>query len=243
MWEGLFIDITGDTIVNKISLGNIYKPPKNNNNNQNITDFIHEITPIVHVLANENSYAILLGDFNIDLLKVNERELFSNLIDVLCSNGFLPNITVPTRFSTNSCSLIDQIYVKVPIGHNVINSSIAGVIISNLSDHLPCFLSLSILQSKVIPPKFVTVNPYKASDVLNFIVGLENCNLNNILNYDLSTHPNQTYDIINKTLSDVRNKHMSIKIVTFNRYKHKIKVECPTVWSTQRQIRPFLHMY
>ena len=21
------------------------------------------------------------------------------------------------------------------------------------------------------------------------------------------------------------------------------KVECPTVWSTQRQIRPFLHMY
>ena len=22
-----------------------------------------------------------------------------------------------------------------------------------------------------------------------------------------------------------------------------IKVECPTVWSTQRQIRPFLHMY
>ena len=22
-----------------------------------------------------------------------------------------------------------------------------------------------------------------------------------------------------------------------------VKVECPTVWSTQRQIRPFLHMY
>ena len=26
-------------------------------------------------------------------------------------------------------------------------------------------------------------------------------------------------------------------------YFDKFKVECPTVWSTQRQIRPFLHMY
>ena len=26
-------------------------------------------------------------------------------------------------------------------------------------------------------------------------------------------------------------------------WKANIKVECPTVWSTQRQIRPFLHMY
>ena len=25
--------------------------------------------------------------------------------------------------------------------------------------------------------------------------------------------------------------------------KKSIKVECPTLWSTQRQIRPFFHMY
>ena len=28
-----------------------------------------------------------------------------------------------------------------------------------------------------------------------------------------------------------------------NSIYHLLKVECPTVWSTQRQIRPFLHMY
>ena len=74
IWEGLFIDITGQSILNKLTLGNIYKPPKNNNNNTKyIADFISEITPILHTLTQENSYAILVGDFNIDLLKLNER--------------------------------------------------------------------------------------------------------------------------------------------------------------------------
>ena len=109
IWEGLFIDIAGENIINKITLGNIYKPPKDNSNNQNISCFIDEITPSLHTLSKENSYSILVGDFNNDLLKLNERQIFSKLFDNMCSSGFFPHITVPTRFATNSCSLIDQI--------------------------------------------------------------------------------------------------------------------------------------
>ena len=61
IWEGLFIDITGENIINKITLGNIYKPPKDNSNNQNISCFIDEITPSLHTLSKENSYYILVG--------------------------------------------------------------------------------------------------------------------------------------------------------------------------------------
>ena len=111
IWEGLFIDIAGENIINKITLGNIYKLPKDNSNNQNISCFIDEITPSLHTLSKENSYSILVGDFNIDLLKLNERQIFSKLFDNMCSSGFFPHITVPTRFATNSCSLIDQIYI------------------------------------------------------------------------------------------------------------------------------------
>ena len=35
--EGLFIDISGETVSQKITFGNIYKPPKNKNNNPNTT--------------------------------------------------------------------------------------------------------------------------------------------------------------------------------------------------------------
>ena len=68
-----FIDISGETVAQKITLGNIYKPPKNNNSNTNITSFINEFSPVVHTLSHENFYSILAGDFNMDLLKLNER--------------------------------------------------------------------------------------------------------------------------------------------------------------------------
>ena len=73
VWEGLFINISGETVSKKITLGNIYKPPKNNNNNPNITTFINEFSPLLHTLSHENCYSILAGDFNMDLLKLNER--------------------------------------------------------------------------------------------------------------------------------------------------------------------------
>ena len=65
VWEGLFIDI--------------YKPPKNNNNNPNITSFSNAFSPLLHTLSHENSYTIFAGDFNMGLLKLNERALFSDL--------------------------------------------------------------------------------------------------------------------------------------------------------------------
>ena len=70
-----------ETVSKKITLGNIYKPPKNNNNNPNITTFINEFSPLLDTLSHENCYSILAGDFNMDLLKLNERELFSDIFD------------------------------------------------------------------------------------------------------------------------------------------------------------------
>ena len=85
IWEGLFIDITEENIINKITLGNIYKPPKNNSNNQNMSCFIDEITHSMHTLSKENSYSILVGDFNIDLLKLNERHTHLAHVSILCA--------------------------------------------------------------------------------------------------------------------------------------------------------------
>ena len=51
------------------------------------------------------------------------------------------------------------------------------VVISNLSEQLPCFFALSTLQSKVMPPKLVTLNTYNASDIMHFKVGFELCDL------------------------------------------------------------------
>ena len=84
------------------------RPPKLNNNDLSIATFIDEFAPILSKLGNEKPETIITGDFNIDLLKVNDKIKIGDYFDLFCTNGFYPKITLPTRFSRDSCTLIDQ---------------------------------------------------------------------------------------------------------------------------------------
>lgn len=102
IWEGQFIDISGGGLEKTITLGNIYKPPRENNNNSNITAFLDLITPVIQSLSKGNNEAVLVGDMNIDLLKIGERDKYSEYLDLVINNGFLPQINLPTRFARKS---------------------------------------------------------------------------------------------------------------------------------------------
>ena len=75
IWEGLFIEVSGNSLETNIIIGTIYKPPKNNNNNYNIQQFMNELDPVLAKLDSDNKYILLAGDSNINLLKINERTL------------------------------------------------------------------------------------------------------------------------------------------------------------------------
>ena len=64
--------IYGDNLRKHITLGNIYIPPKCNNNDQVISNFINELAPVITKLGKECSETIIVGDFNIDLVKVGK---------------------------------------------------------------------------------------------------------------------------------------------------------------------------
>ena len=88
IWEGLFIDVSGQNLRRPITIGNIFKPPHNKYNSANIERFIEEISPIINSLQKENKYAAIVGDFNINLLQINEREKFEEFFDLMCTNNF-----------------------------------------------------------------------------------------------------------------------------------------------------------
>ena len=67
IWERLFIDINGGNLCRTFTIGNIYRPPHDNNNNTNIQQFISELSPIIAILQSENTYAAIKGDFNINV--------------------------------------------------------------------------------------------------------------------------------------------------------------------------------
>ena len=95
---------------NKMIIGNIYKPPKDNNNCGNVNGFINELEPILSDLGNTNSEVLICGDYNINLLKINSEQHFSYFFDTMLTHSFFLNITFRTRVN-NSCgaTLIDNI--------------------------------------------------------------------------------------------------------------------------------------
>ena len=110
--EGLFIDVMGHNLRKPLTISSIYRPPHGNNDNDNISKFLSELSPVLDILQKE-IYAAIVGDFNINLQQINEREKFEDFFDLICTNGFYPKITLPTRFLKHSCSLIDQCFCKV----------------------------------------------------------------------------------------------------------------------------------
>ena len=220
IWEGLFIDVSGQNLRRPITIGNIYKPPHNNNNNANIERFIEEISPIINTLQKENKYAAIVGDFNINLLQINEREKFEEFFDLMCTNNFFPKITLPTRSSKKSCTLIDQMFCKSPhLDHTNISSSI---IMSKISDHFPCLVKLEILNDKPKIPKYIQKRVISEAATHNFREELRSSDISSHLNANLMTDPNPGYDIFERIALSAYGKHFPNKRVYVNKHKHKL---------------------
>ena len=217
-WEGLFIEISGGNLSSKLNIGNIYKPPRNNNSNLNIETFINEIAPHLNSLNKSKLDSIIVGDFNIDLLELNLREKYYEYFDLFVTNGFFPQITLPTRHSKLTATLIDQIFCKLP---NVPPEEVSsGIIFSRISDHLPCFVSIPTKVIKTTPKYInkITKNEKALSDFKNHIassVMLQN------FNKDLLCDPNRNYETLQSIIKEALERHLPTKRVKYNKYKHK----------------------
>ena len=102
---------------------------------------------------------------NINLLKINEREKFQEYFELFVSNGSVPQITMPTRFSKKSATLIDQIFCRFSKSSSQ-NSS--GIIVTKLSDHLPCFSSINYTNNITVKSKYIKVRKNGPVAIQNF---------------------------------------------------------------------------
>ena len=61
----------------------------------------------------ENKPLILMGGYNINLLKYGDNEDITTFLKLMLSNFLLPQILQPTRITTKSETLIDNIYLRI----------------------------------------------------------------------------------------------------------------------------------
>ena len=71
-WEGQLIKTIGGGFSKYVIIGNIYRPQRDLN--ENFTQFSNEFTSIISLIDKANSDIIIAGDFNINLLKINDTK-------------------------------------------------------------------------------------------------------------------------------------------------------------------------
>ena len=224
IWEGMFILIKDSHTEKETILGNIYRPPHDNNNKENVLTFVSELNPILSRLSENNRDFVMAGDYNINLLHINHvnKEHFSDFLDLMLGYSMFPKITFPTRFSDNgnTCSLIDNIFCK--LSSNTI-SAFAGILLSRISDHCPVFISFNSTHEsrKNKPTKYIRKRVNNREAYESLLADLSGSNIMSELNPDPFSNPNENYDNFHDHLTKLKDKHLPYKFIKFNKYKHK----------------------
>ena len=100
-----------------------------NDTNEVLERFNDEINAIITNVNNSRSNILLLGDFNINILKSNAKSSVNNYLGSLLANYLLPVISFSTRFTDYSCSLIGNIFTNISTDYLSSRTS-------DISDHL-----------------------------------------------------------------------------------------------------------
>ena len=92
-----------------------------------------------------------MGDFNVDLLKIDNHDESNLFYNVLTANGFRPLVLQPTRVIKSSATLIDNIFLN-----DCVVKSKGGNVVSSISDHFAQFSCLDLFPKvrKEELPKF-----------------------------------------------------------------------------------------
>ena len=134
------------------------------------------------------------------------------------SHSLNPQITLPTRFSTNNGTLIDNIFSKL---FNPSASTCAGIHINRLSDHQPCFLFIDIHIVRRSSPKCVQIHNLTPQSLLTVSNDLKEINIYTKLDKSPTADVDQNYNIMYQEIHKVINKYTTMRTVKFAKHKHK----------------------
>ena len=131
-YEALWTEIQSDSHRN-ILCGVLYRHP-----NGNLTNFMAYLNATIEKFHWENMYCVIMGDFNLDVLKFETHPITNDFLDTLGSCFFQPQILQPTRITDHSSTLIDNIFFN-----SIDYFLIGGNIVYDLTNDLPNFLIIN----------------------------------------------------------------------------------------------------
>jgi len=202
--ESCWSEINNGNKQKPIIVGCIYRHPK-----CDLVEFTNQSNSLLKVF--NNKYQIfILGDFNIDFLRINTHPQTEAYLNMIYANGLLPIVTKPTRITNHTSTLIDHIYTNTTISQIT-----SGIAIADLSDHLPVFC--------IVNSDFTTTaSNHHYRDYSNFKAEVFLAELN-MISWDEILAPyktlnEKTQDLIS-IISTVIDRHVPIKHATRSKQK------------------------
>jgi exonuclease III len=212
LFDVLFVEIASTvpkSSSKNIVIGIIYRSPSFNSEGE-FTAFLNQLLSSV---SSENKDFILMGDANIDLLNYKMHRPTTEYLDMLFCHGFIPSITNPTRITNNSATLIDHVFVKNPSP-----DQISGTLTVDISDHFANFILIPTSKPQV-KPSHVTYRPYTEDRIEKLNLDLNHHDWSCI---EQCTNPNDAYNAFLRVYMSYLDKHIPLKTVKFNPYRHKL---------------------
>ena len=212
-FESLFLEINLPGR-KKLIVGCIYRHPTSK---ISIDQFTNEhLEPVLQRISNENKICALMGDFNIDLLKIETVNSVSNFFNYLSSNFFAPYILQPSR--PISKSLIDNIFLNT-IDYN----SFSGNLTIQLSDHLFQFTILEGFFKDLIPRKIkIKERNFKIFNENEFSENIKNIDWDEILLLN-NNDSNVSLEILYNRVNFILDEMAPYKTLSRKEYKLKSK--------------------
>jgi hypothetical protein len=183
----------------KLVICNIYRPPRTLVND--IEYFMNELNILFDKFA-RYKHVVFTGDYNIDLLKYQENSHINNYFDLLLSNSYVPKITLPTRLTHRQGTLIDNFFVKISSNYSKTSS---GIILNDISDHLPYFTILEYLNHKNKSDKHIKISNFSISSMQNFKADLQKPIISEQFRNILDNDPDASYDKFHNVISNLIN--------------------------------------
>ena len=133
-------------------------------------------------ISSEKSECLLAGDYNVDLFKYESNTGTETFVNNLYCHLCLPLITRPTRLTEVSSTPIYNIITNT---FNECSSS--GVLITDISDHLPIFYILNepaiidtLVNENLFHRNITEINIIKFKDALTHVQWNDDIELNDV---------------------------------------------------------------
>ena len=119
------------------------------------------------------------------------------------SRAFFPLISRPTRITSNTASLIDNIFTNY-----VTNCAVSGLLFTDISDHLSIFSISNDCQTSSRKTQWLTFRDKNANNVCKFKDELQTVNWWEVRE---SSDPFSAYDIFLSKYTDIYNNCFPLK--------------------------------